>query len=166
MPRQALNYHIRLAHARDARPIAEMSRDCIEQGLGWRWTETRVLSCIRHPAVNAVVAREGSALAGFGIMEYGDDEAHLLLFAVHRRHRRAGVGAALVRWLEITALTAGTGLIRLEARVNNPGARSFYRALGYREVGTIRGFYRGREDAVSIAKDLWAAGTRSARRAD
>ena len=156
MPRQALNYQIRLARAGDARPIAEMSRDCIEQGLGWRWTETRVLACIRHPAVNVTVAREGPALAGFGIMEYGDDEAHLLLFAVHPQRRRAGVGAALVRWLEATALTAGVGLIRLEARVNNPEARGFYRALGYREVGTIRGFYRGREDAVSIAKDLWA----------
>lgn len=156
MPRQALNYHIGLACTRDARPIAEMSRDDIEQGLGWRWTETRVLSCIRHPAINVAVAREGSALAGFGIMEYGEDEAHLLLFAVHRRRHRAGVGTALVRWLEATALTAGVGLIRLEARMDNPGARSFYRALGYRETGTIRGFYRGREDAVSIAKDLWA----------
>ena len=156
MRRQTLHYDIRLARAGEARPIAEMSRDDIEQGLGWRWTETRVLSCIRHPAVNVAVAREGSALAGFGIMEYGEDEAHLLLFAVHRRHRRAGVGAALVRWLEATALTAGIGLIRLEARVDNPGARSFYRALGYRETRTIRGFYRGREDAVSIAKDLWA----------
>ena len=158
MRRQALNYRIRLARAGEARPIAEMSRDNIEQGLGWRWTEARVLSCIRHPAVNVVVAREGSALAGFGIMEYGGDEAHLLLFAVHRRHRREGVGGALVRWLEATALTAGIGLIRLEARADNPGARSFYRALGYREAGTIRGFYRGREDAVSIAKDLWAGG--------
>ena len=156
MRRQTLHYDIRLACPREARPIAEMSRDDIEQGLGWRWTETRVLSCIRHPAVNVAVAREGSALAGFGIMEYGEDEAHLLLFAVHRRRRRAGVGAALVRWLEATALTAGIGLIRLEARVDNPGARSFYRALGYRETRTIRGFYRGREDAVSIAKDLWA----------
>ena len=156
MRRQALNYRIRLARAGDARPIARMSRECIEQGLGWRWTETRVLSCIRHPSVNVVVAREGSVLAGFGIMEYGEDEAHLLLFAVHRRHRREGVGGALVRWLEATALTAGIGLIRLEARSDNPGARSFYRALGYREIGTIRGFYLGREDAVSIAKDLWA----------
>ena len=156
MRRQTLHYDIRLARAGEARPIAEMSRDDIEQGLGWRWTETRVLSCIRHPAVNVAVAREGSALAGFGIMEYGEDEAHLLLFAVHRRRRRAGVGAALVRWLEATALTAGIGLIRLEARVDNPGARDFYRALGYRETRTIRGFYRGREDAVSIAKDLWA----------
>ena len=156
MRHQALHYDIRLARAGEARPIAEMSRDDIEQGLGWRWTEMRVLSCIRHPAVNVAVAREGSALAGFGIMEYGEDEAHLLLFAVHRRRRRAGVGAALVRWLEATALTAGIGLIRLEARVDSPGARDFYRALGYRETGTIRGFYRGRKDAVSIAKDLWA----------
>ena len=156
MRRQSLNYDIRLARAGDARPIAGMSRRSIEQGLGWRWTETRVLSCIRHPAINVVVAREGSVLAGFGIMEYGEDEAHLLLFAVHRRRRREGVGAALMRWLEATALTAGIGLVRLEARADNPGARSFYRSLGYRETGTIRGFYLGREDAVSIAKDLWA----------
>ena len=155
------HHDVRLAGARDARPIARLSRDCIEQGLGWRWTEARVRFCMRHPAINVAVAREGDALAGFGIMEYGDEEAHLLLFAVHPRHRRKGVGAALVRWLETTALVAGIGLVRLEARVDNPAARGFYRALGYTEVGVISAFYRSREDdrredAVSIAKDLWA----------
>ena len=153
MASQEINYDIRLARARDARPIAEMSRDCIEHGLGWRWTEPRVLSCIRHPAVNVVVVRP--ALAGFGIMQYGDDEAHLLLLAVHPRHRRGGIGAALVDWLETTALIAGVGLIRLETRASSPEARGFYRALGYTEIRTVKGYYQGREDAVSIAKDLW-----------
>ncbi len=153
MARQAINHDIRLARARDARPIAEMSRDCIEHGLGWRWTEARVLSCIRHPAANVIVVRP--TLTGFGIMQYGDDEAHLLLLAAHPRHRRMGVGAALVRWLEATALTAGVGLIRLEARASSAEARNFYRALGYTEVRTVKRYYEGREDAVSIAKDLW-----------
>ena len=37
---------IRLAHAREASIIAEMSRDYIEYGLPWSWTHARVLSAM------------------------------------------------------------------------------------------------------------------------
>ena len=105
----------------------------------------------------STVAREGPALAGFGIMEYGDGRgppppvrgASATPPRRGRRRPRALAGSHRPQ-------PRGSGLIRLEARVNNPEARGFYRALGYRETRTIRGFYRGREDAVSIAKDLWA----------
>ena len=150
------NHDIGFARRDDAQRIAEMSRDAIEYGLGWKWTTERILRCMRSEATNVVVAREGSALIGFAIMQYKDDEAHLLLFAVGAAHRRKGVGSALLSWLEATALTAGIGLISLEARTRNAGARGFYRRHGYQEVALVRGMYRGREDGIRIAKDLWA----------
>jgi ribosomal-protein-alanine N-acetyltransferase len=146
---------IRLATARDAIRIAEISRDHIEQGLGWRWTPARVIRSMRDPSANVVVAVEQERLVGFAIMEYQQDEAHLVLFAVEPSARRAGIGSALIRWLETSALTAGIGVIRLEARVRNVAARAFYSRLGYREVRIMRGWYRGVEDGVWIAKDLW-----------
>ena len=57
---------IRLAAARDARAIAELSRDTIEQGLPWSWTPERVRDAIRNPAINVVVAQWRDAVAGFG----------------------------------------------------------------------------------------------------
>jgi hypothetical protein len=73
---------IALATRADAGEIAELSRTLIEHGLPWRWTPERVARTIAKPNVNAVVVRDKGGLSGFGIMEYLEDDAHLLLFAV------------------------------------------------------------------------------------
>jgi ribosomal protein S18 acetylase RimI-like enzyme len=148
--------NIRLATADDAARIAILSRDHVEHGLGWGWTPPRVLASIRDRATNVAVAYDNSELSGFGIMKYRDDEAHLNLLAVHPAQHRRGTGSALVRWLEAAAITAGIGLITVEARVSNTIARTFYRKLGYREMALLPRYYSGREDAIRIAKDLWA----------
>jgi len=132
-----------------------MSRDYIEHGLGWRWTPNRILAALRAPDVNVAVACKEDRLAGFGLMQYKDDEAHLILLAVDAGSRRSGVATALVHWLERCALTAGIGAIYLEARASNSAARAFYRRLGYREIARVPGYYQGLEDGVRIARDLW-----------
>lgn len=144
-----------LATPRDARRIAMMSRDHVEQGLGWRWTPPRILRMIRESATNVVVARDGDEPSGFAIMQYKEDEAHLLLLAVENARRRQGIGTALMAWLEDTALTAGIGLIYLETRALNREARAFYHKLRYIEIGAVPKLYSDREDGVRIAKDLW-----------
>src|SRR5689334_4964725 len=99
---------IRLADPRDAQAIALMSRDFIEAGLGWKYDAARVLRAIRDPETLAVVACEGSsnsskgrggAIAGFAIMEFGDERAHLVLLAVRPSHRRMGIGQRLLEWM-------------------------------------------------------------------
>ena len=149
------HHEIRLACEADAQPIACMSRDCIETGLGWSWRPARVRRSIADASTNVVVCRDATGLAGFAIMKYGDEEAHLLLLAVDARRRRRGVGSALVSWLETTARTAGLGVIRLEARCSNAAAGAFYQKLGYRQFARVPGWYRGLEDGVRFAKDLW-----------
>lgn len=150
---------IRLARATDATRIARMSRDFIEYGLGWGWDGARVARRIRHRATNVVVAECGAELVGFGLMEYHDVDAHLLLFGVEPIHRNRGIGSRLLGWLEATAITAGIELIFLEARATNATARAFYKARGYRELAIMRRYYSGREDAVRIGKDLTLAAT-------
>ncbi len=145
---------IRLATRDDAAPIAEMSRDLIECGLGWSWTPQRVRRSIRDSATNVVLALQGGRRVGFGIMKYHDDEAHLLLLAVPPLHARQGVGGALVAWLECVACAAGITQIYLEARFGNTAAQAFYRRLGYREIQTVPGYYQGREAGVRMVKSL------------
>jgi ribosomal-protein-alanine N-acetyltransferase len=101
------------------------------------------------------VVRQGDRLVGFAIMEYGEVQAHMVLFAVHRAHRRKGVGSALLSWLEATTRVAGIDLIRLEARARNTDAISFYLKHGFTVLGLRKGYYQGVEDAVRMAKDLW-----------
>lgn len=150
------NYEINLARLSDAPSIALLSRDAIERGLHWSWTAQRVLRSVRDVATNTIVARERQMLAGFAIMKYRDEDAHLLLMAVHSSRRRRGVGSALLDWLEVTVRTAGIASIRVEARETNFVARAFYNKHGYRHVELLRGYYESRDDAVVLKKTLHA----------
>lgn len=150
---------IELAKSADARVIADLSRDVIEQGLGWSWTVPRVLKALRDDATNVIVARRHQHtgdVAGFAIMRYGDDTAHIVLFAVDEARRRHGIGTALMAWLETTARTAGINSIALEARSGNAEARAFYKRVGFNEIGVRVSYYRGVEDAVRFEKSLIA----------
>ena len=150
------DFSIRLAVRSDSLPIARMSRDLIEHGLGWRWTPNSIRRCIRDPATNvAVAATEHGAIAGFAVMRYKDDEAHLILLGVDPAFRRRGMASALIGWHEKAALTAGIGTVYVEARATNAEARALYRGLGYHEVQLVRGYYGGVENGVRLAKDLW-----------
>ncbi|MDM0106429.1 GNAT family N-acetyltransferase [Variovorax sp. J22R24] len=151
-------YEITLAQAADAPDIAELSRDAIELGLSWRWTQRRVLRSIRDEATNVAVARRDGVLLGFAIMQYGDEDAHISLFAVRASQRRSGLGSALLAWLEATAGVAGIRTIRLEARAGNVAAKSFYGRHGFTEFGTSPGYYEDVEDAVRMVKRLGPEG--------
>jgi ribosomal-protein-alanine N-acetyltransferase len=148
------NCEIALARACDAACIAALSRDAIERGLDWSWTPQRVLHSLRDADTNTIVARDRDLLAGFAIMKYRDQQAHLLLMAVQSSRRRRGVGSALLDWLEVTVGVAGIASIRAEARTVNVAARAFYRGHGYREREILRGYYQGVGDAVVLTKEL------------
>ena len=149
---------VRLQPARiaDARGIARLSRSLIEQGLPWRWTPQRVASEIRDPETEVVVATDEGELVGFCMMKFDfrGRRAHLLLLAVAATHRRRGLGAAFVDWLEKMARLGGIATIELEVRAINRSGRDFYAALGYEEVGHLPGYYQRREDAVRMVSRL------------
>jgi len=143
------------ARLADAEAIGLLSRDLVEHGMRWRWTPSRIRHAIASGDTNVAVARDGARVEGFGIMQYADDEAHLCLLAVVPTARRRGIGRSLVAWLERVALDAGIGVVMLEARRSNRGARAFYRRLGYEEVQVAGRYYANGEDAVRLARDLW-----------
>ena len=139
----------------DAPHLATMSRDLVELGLGWSWTPSRIAWHVRAVDSVVLVARANLRIAGFAVMRFGREDAHLDLLAVRPAHRRAGIGRGLIAWLEKSALVAGISMIRLEVRAINEVARSFYDKLGYRPMQRIRSYYDGRETAIRMAKDLW-----------
>ena len=145
---------LRLARPADATTIANLSRDLIEYGLRWRWTPMRVAASIRAPEVNVLVARIHENIAGFGVMRYGDEDAHLDLLAVAPSYRRAGVGRQLLEWLEKCAVVAGIFSVALEVRAGNEEAQLFYKRLGYRTFVQLPGYYQGIEAALRMGRDL------------
>jgi ribosomal-protein-alanine N-acetyltransferase len=145
----------RLATVSDAAVLAMMSRDLIELGLGWSWTQSRITRHIRSAESVVVVARSHGLIAGFAIMRFGREEAHLDLLAVKPKYRRTGLGRGLIEWLEKSALVAGISVIYLEVRETKSESRAFYEKLGYRRVKRLPGYYRGRESAICMGRDLW-----------
>jgi len=143
-----------LARPSDASAIAVMSRDLIEHGLGWRWRPDRVAKAIDDPDTNVAVLRLEEKLIGFGIMEYLDDEAYLVLFAVGTSSQRKGAGSALLRWLEAAARAAGSRRIRVDARRDNVAARCFYNQHGYYERILESRMYGKVVDGVRLEKWL------------
>lgn len=145
---------IRLARLQDSAAIAQMSRDYIEQGLGWSWNAARVRAAVADRSTNTAVIGEREAILGFGIMQYGDERAHLALLAVRPDHRQRGLGRRLIEWLEAPARVAGLPCVRVEARADNPRAIAFYRRHGYAPSCRLPSYYRGVIDAVRLEKRL------------
>lgn len=94
-------------------------------------------------------------VAGFAVMEFGDETAHLNLLAVRPRFQRRGIARRMIEWLEASCRTAGIQVVYLELRAANRGARQFYQSLGYREIARVPRYYGGRETAIRMARDLF-----------
>jgi ribosomal protein S18 acetylase RimI-like enzyme len=145
---------IRLATPADAPGIALLSRDLIEYGLHWGWRTERVARAIANPNTNVAIVGPPEAPIAFGIMEYREEHAHLVLFAVRTERQRQGIGSAVLLWLEAVARTAGAQRIQVEARRENLEARSFYNEHGYHERVIDKAMYGGRVDGVLLEKWL------------
>ena len=148
----------RAGRVEDAPVLARMARDYIEDGLRWTWRTRRIQQAIRDRNTRVLVAEaprtRGTEIAGFAIMRFEDENAHLSLLAVHPFYRRRRIARALLKRLETAAHTAGIGEIRLEVRTGNEAALEFYRHLGYRAVVRLPGYYGGRESAFRMARAL------------
>jgi ribosomal-protein-alanine N-acetyltransferase len=157
------DYRLEPARVADVARLAAMSHQLIESGLRPAWGAQRIGWHVRHPESMVLTARSDRTIAGFAVMRYGDDAAHLNLLAVDPAHRRRGIARRLVTWLEETALTAGTYIIGLELRAQNREAQDFYRALGYREIGRVPGYYQGVEAAIRMERDVRVSRPEAAR---
>lgn len=147
---------VEFATPADAQVLSAMTRDWIEAGLDWSYRSARLARLIASANHTAVVARDGSRIVGFAIMEFGDERAHLVLLAVRPSHRRRGIARRMLNWLIESAVTAGSSSVHVEVRESNPPAHALYRQLGFDESLRIEGYYQGRETAVRMIRMLRA----------
>jgi ribosomal-protein-alanine N-acetyltransferase len=97
-------------------------------------------------------------LAGYYLLMYALDEAHLLDVAVAGKRQRQGLGRRLLYQIGARALGQGMESILLEVRPSNERALEVYRRHGYVQIGRRKGYYpagpAGREDAIVMRLDL------------
>ncbi len=106
--------------------------------------------------------RRENRLAGFCVLMFAPDVAHLLVIAVARDLHRQGLGGVLLDWCERQARERGLEGLLLEVRPSNTSAIGFYKRHGYLQIGLRRAYYPaekgGREDALVMQKRFDAPG--------
>jgi ribosomal protein S18 acetylase RimI-like enzyme len=110
---------------------------------------------VRVANARFVVARDQSGKAvgcgAFRPLESGIAE----IKRMYSRRSMPGVGSAILSFLELEALKLGFAVLRLETRVVNEKAVTFYERRGYSCIPNF-GKYVGKEEAVCFEKRLAA----------
>ena len=135
--------------------LADVLIDCVEGGASVSFmlplTRERAVGFWRRVAQGVaageravLVADDAEGLCGtvqlvFDLPENQPHRADLAKMLVHRRARRQGLGAALMRAAEATARQCGRTLLVLDAVTDGDAAR-LYEHLGWTRVGVIPGY--------------------------
>lgn len=122
------------------------------------WTRGNFVDCLAS-GYDAWVARDpGGKLAGYFLLMYALDEAHLLDVAVAGERRGKGIGRWLLDTLGARARACGAASVLLEVRPSNERALHVYTRYGFREIGRRKGYYPAhegkREDAIVMRLEL------------
>jgi GNAT superfamily N-acetyltransferase len=135
--------------------LADVLIDCVDGGASVSFmhplSRERAVAFWRHVGQGAaageralLVAEDAQGICGTVQLVLGQPEnqphrADLSKMLVHRRARRRGLGAALVRAAEATALECGKTLLVLDA-VTGGDAERLYQRMGWQRVGDIPGY--------------------------
>ena len=152
------SWSLRRLHALDDAQIdglADVLIDCVEGGASVSFmqplTRDRAVAFWRRVAQGVaageralLVAEDSRGLSGTVhlVLDQPENQPHradLSKMLVHRRARRQGLGAALVRAAEATARECGKTLLVLDAVTGGDAAR-LYERLGWVRVGEIPGY--------------------------
>jgi [ribosomal protein S18]-alanine N-acetyltransferase len=126
----------------------------IEQGVfADPWSTQDFRDCLASDAV-FLVAENADQVDGYVVAIDAADEGEILNLAVAPQGRRRGLGRALVERVLDVLSGRGARQIYLEVRESNAPARRLYAALGFREVGRRKEYYRRPvEDAIVLRLD-------------
>ncbi|VXB01110.1 GNAT family N-acetyltransferase [Nocardioides sp. AX2bis] len=144
---------VRRATARDAAAVAALE----EAGLGddaWSYGLLSEVVGGTLPTVHALVAEADGEVLGYAAGSLVVDVAELQRLVVAGPARRRGIARALLDALLGLARDAGAERVLLEVRADNEGARAFYAAAGFAEVGTRPRYYRDGESALVLERSV------------
>lgn len=89
----------------------------------------------------------------FGVMS-GTQQARVLMLAVDRNYRGAGLGTLLTQEFFRECGKKGVRQITLEVRASNYAAQRFYQRLGFFMVSRVPRYYSDGEEGISLLRYL------------
>lgn len=120
------------------------------------WSDGIFRDCVKAGYIARLVLLDDQII-GYGVMQIGADEAHILNLCIDRPWQRQGFARVLLDQLVQEASNRRAHIVFLEVRPSNPRAVNLYQQFGFNEIGLRKGYYdsaNGREDALVMAKNL------------
>ena len=136
----------------DFAALHRLDQACFPPGISYSKTTLRYFLTL--PSADCVIAEESGRIVGFAVSEENPPLAHIITLDVTEKHRRLGVGAALLQQLESNLAARGVRSILLETANDNEAAVAFWKRYGYRIEATLKRYYLGRIDAYEMRKIL------------
>ena len=144
------NVQLRLMNQEDVPQVTTIDREAFPT----LWPPANYQRELKSGLAHYIVAcDEGRRyVKGFAGLWLLVDEAHITNIAVREKHRRQGIGEALLIGIVELAIKLGANLVTLEVRASNAEAQKLYGKYGFVRVGLRRGYYTdNREDAVLMS---------------
>jgi ribosomal-protein-alanine N-acetyltransferase len=134
------NIRIREASLTDLRGIILLANTCIMELAGTkggkiaRAVSERITIDLKLYPTTSLVACDGEELVGFSLTEIVGSFASILLLAVSPKHRRTGVGSALVNATISRLKEGGVKYVELMTPSENEQAQSFWISEGFEDA--------------------------------
>lgn len=136
----------------DLDKIIEIERECFSSP----WSYQAFLQELKNDySYLWVVKGHKAEIVGFICFWLIFDEAHILNVAIKKGFQGKGIGSLLVKKAIAFVQKKGAKWVRLEVRITNKKATSFYKNLGFKNIMVRPGYYFDTgEDALVMELEL------------
>lgn len=125
----------------------------------YAWTDGIFLDCLKAGYLCPLLTI-GDDIIGYGVLQIGADEAHVLNLCIDKPWQRNGYARVMLDHLVSEAVRTHAHVMFLEVRPSNKRAVQLYERSGFNEIGLRKDYYNtrdGREDALIMARNLLSA---------
>ena len=117
------------------------------------WSKQSLEEELNNETSLFLVAKEENEVIGYIGMSIVIDEGYIFNVAVSAKHRKKGIGSALIQELVTYGKKNNFSFLTLEVRESNENARSLYSKFGFIKVGERKNYYSDPvENAVLMTK--------------
>lgn len=138
--------------AHDFATLYKLDQACFAPGIAY--SKTMLKYFLAQPGAECLVATDEGKIVGFILTEENPPLGRVITLDVGEKHRRTGVGSALLRESEANLLFRGVRTMLLETATTNEAGIAFWERHGYRKEAVLKNYYPGRLDAYEMRKRL------------
>lgn len=145
-----MSYVIRPVESSDAAGVYAVERACFQDP----YPSVLLDDLMQEQHDRFFVATEGRQIVGYAVGASRGRDGRIVSVAVDLRHRRKGIGTALLTSVIQQLMKEGVQEVHLEVRKENMVAILFYERMGFRRFSEIKHYYPDGEDAWVLKRAI------------